>query len=78
MFDSLKWKIQKWFALRRAKRLEAEHVPSKDEIASEDEAFKDEAKELTAYLEPSSQAKTRTRMRSKKEGSSRTSKRSKR
>jgi hypothetical protein len=43
MLEKLKFKIQKWFALRKAKELEVKHFPTEKEILAEDKVFRNEA-----------------------------------
>ena len=47
---SIFWKIKKWFALRKSKKLEQEHVPTLEELKKDQEQFEKEGMEMKKLI----------------------------
>jgi hypothetical protein len=47
---SIFWKIRKWFALRKSKKLEQEHVPTLEELKKDQEQFEKEGMEMKKLI----------------------------
>lgn len=63
---SIFWKIKKWFALRKSKKLEQEPIPTLEELKKDQEQFEKEGKEMKKYILKKQKTQTKKRKKPQK------------
>ncbi len=57
---SIFWKIKKWFALRKSKKLEQEPIPTLEELKKDQEQFEKEGMEMKKLILKKPKVRKRT------------------